>query len=137
MQLRRQNASVDVARVRHSLMEPALRLKHSLQEPLERLRHSMMEPQPTAGGGGTLGMTYNPHHHHLEPGFAKLGGGSATASVIKPSPTPPASSSHAVTASLGPVGTARRIIQREGFGALYKGKEAKNKTKNKNKKNNK
>jgi hypothetical protein len=96
MQLRRQTTSVEkvVVQVRHSLMDPALRLKHSLQEPR------------TVMVGG----------HLHEPGMHLTG---------LPPPARPvplsAANAHVVQAPLGPIGTARRIVQREGFFALYKG----------------
>lgn len=93
MQLRRQTATVEqaVTKVKHSLMEPALRLQHSLQDPGLRL-------------GGVH-----------EPGNFRI----AASAVVPPPPVsaPPS----VVQAPLGPIGTARRIIQREGFMALYKG----------------
>lgn len=100
MQLRRQNATVETAvkKMRDSLMEPALRFKHSLQEP-----HVLK----AAAGGATL---HEPGMH-LAPPRA----GASTMTIIK---SPP---SNVVQAPLGPIGTATRIIQREGFLALYKG----------------
>jgi hypothetical protein len=121
MQLRRQSSAVDAARIRNSFMEPALRLKHSLQEPLERLRHSMMEPNVIMN---RQQHPAQPHHQaspaFSEPGFGKLNLSSTTTATTHVKVVKPATS-NAVTASLGPIGTARRIIQREGFGALYKG----------------
>jgi hypothetical protein len=115
MQLRRQDASVEkvVVRVRNSLMEPALRLQHSLRDPA-----AYMPSTATLGGGVH------------EPGL-HLGGGPLkspqTTVVIKPlaaaSSTHPAKG-NVVRAGLGPWGTARRVVQREGFLALYKGLSA-------------
>lgn len=103
MQLRRQEASVEqvVVRVKNSLVEPAVRLGHSLRDP-----HAYM---PSAAVAGVH-----------EPG---LHIGTATANrtetvVIKPNQAP---KGRLVQAGLGPIGTAKRIVQREGFMALYKG----------------
>jgi hypothetical protein len=113
MQLRKNQASTPqqvVVKMRDSLMEPALRLKHSLQEPL--LKAST--PVVTASGTPSLhlqptgpkGMSTTIHIKHT----SRKAAGGATAS-----------SSSLVQAPLGPFGTARRIVQREGFLALYKG----------------
>lgn len=99
MQLRKnQSASVQkvVVKMRDSLMEPALRLKHSLQE-----------PQLVKAAGGVH-----------EPGLRLTPQATAHATVtIRPDHLPQGT----VQAPLGPIGTARRIVQREGFFALYKG----------------
>lgn len=106
MQLRKN--SVDAKKIKNSLVEPALRLKHSLQEPFLR-----PEPSIQSGGGAIL---HKAHAH--EPGF--IGRGSAEAAghakvVVQPT------TRGTVQATLGPIGTAKRIVQREGFFALYKG----------------
>jgi solute carrier family 25 citrate transporter 1 len=120
MQLRRQ--AVDTQKIRNSFVEPALRLKHSLQEPF-------MRPEPTlsggagAGAGGGAALSSKTAAHLHEPGGFSSMRASASASAptghatirIKPN------SAGAVTATLGPFGTAKRIVQREGFLALYKG----------------
>jgi len=106
MQLRRNKgatASEVVVRVRNSLMEPALRLRHSLQEPLVTA--------PTAGGGAPTSTTLHVHDAAMRLGANK--NNNATV-VTKPGPG-------VVQAPLGPIGTARRIVQREGFLSLYKG----------------
>ena len=102
MQLRRQGTSVakSVVKMRDSLMEPALRLKHSLQE-------------PTLKAATAMSGLHEPSLH-LKPA-----GGVPHATVTIKAP-----GSHVVHASLGPIGTARRIIEREGFFALYKGLSA-------------
>lgn len=103
MQLRRQTTSVEkvVVKMRDSLMEPALRLKHSLQEPAGRFA-------PAA-----------------EPGMARMSAaaGPSVTQVVRAGgkTTGTASGGATVVAPLGPIGTAQRIIQREGFLALYKG----------------
>jgi len=99
MQLRRQGTSVakSVVKMRDSLMEPALRLKHSLQEPTLK------------AAAATTGL-HEPSLH-LKPAGAVP---SATVTIKAPG-------HHVVQATLGPIGTARRIVQREGFFALYKG----------------
>jgi solute carrier family 25 (mitochondrial citrate transporter), member 1 len=123
MQLRRQAATtVDqaVQKVRHSLMEPALRLaRHSLSEPAgaPAATSTASIHQPTMATA-----TASLH----EPGLRLRPTASASASsystvVIKPIKVVHQPHGTTVTASLGPIGTARRIIQREGFLALYKG----------------
>jgi solute carrier family 25 citrate transporter 1 len=107
MQLRRQGASVEkvVVRVRNSLVEPAIRMTHSLRDP------SAFMPSAAVAGAGAGGVH--------EPGL-RIGAASAPASeavVIKPIQQPKG----LVKAGIGPIGTAQRIIQREGFMALYKG----------------
>jgi len=105
MQLRRQTTSVEkvVVKMRDSLMEPALRLKHSLQEPAGRFAGEPGMARMTAGAGP--GVTQ----------AVRMGGKSAAALGI---------AGQATVAPLGPIGTAQRIIQREGFLALYKGLSA-------------
>jgi solute carrier family 25 citrate transporter 1 len=99
MQLRRQTTSVEkvVVKMRDSLMEPALRIKHSLQEPAGRLATAepgMARMSTAAGPAVTEAVRF---------------GGKTT---VAPGTT---------VAPLGPIGTAQRIVQREGFLALYKG----------------
>lgn len=74
----------------------AVRARSSLHEPGMRSYSSFAEPKVT------------PLHSSL----------SEPSSLARRKPQ---SSGHVVTASLGPLGTARRIIQREGFFSLYKG----------------
>ena len=108
MQLRKN--AVDTQKIRNSLVEPALRLKHSLQEPFLR-------PEPSLSGGGSGTAILSKAHIH-EPGFvvkANAGSSGHAQIVVKPS------TAGAVSAGLGPFGTAKRIVQREGFFALYKG----------------
>lgn len=102
MQLRRQEASVEkvVVRIKHSLQEPAMRLRHSLHEPVMR----------TATGG-----IHEPSFHLHTPS-RKI-----TEEVLTKAATADAPARSPIQASLGPIGTANRIIQREGFLALYKG----------------
>mmetsp|Transcript_4184 Transcript_4184/g.8685 ORF Transcript_4184/g.8685 Transcript_4184/m.8685 type:complete len:385 (+) Transcript_4184:107-1261(+) len=105
MQLRRQEASVDrvIVKIKHSLQEPAMRLQHSLKEPFLRSSAAVAEP---------------PIHEpnvYIRPTTARL-----TEAVLKKGTTPGAYRG-SVQASLGPFGTAHRIIQREGFLSLYKG----------------
>jgi hypothetical protein len=124
MQLRKNQVESVPQRIQHSLVEPALRLKHSLQEPALRLQHSLMD---AGGGAAAAGMR---SHHSRD---------TASALVHEPSlrslPTQHGSRGHATiviapvprgttVAPLGPIGTARRIIQREGFISLYKGLSA-------------
>jgi solute carrier family 25 citrate transporter 1 len=104
MQLRRQTTSVEkvVVKVRNSLVEPALRLQHSLREPLLRTQR-FHEP-----GWQTI------------PSATRTGGGATVTEVVRLSPQARAAAG-VVQAPLGPIGTARRIVQREGLLALYKG----------------
>jgi solute carrier family 25 citrate transporter 1 len=111
MQLRRQ--TVDTKQKLHnSLVEPALRLKHSLQEPFLR------EPRFLAT------TTHNGSILHEPTG---LFGGSTTSTIGTRTTNSakiiiqPMSGRGTVQATLGPIGTAKRIVQREGFFALYKG----------------
>lgn len=101
MQLRRQTANVEnvVVKMKNSLVEPALRLRHSLAEPT-------LKPSPA-------GALHDPGLRLTNPQGAA---GSATV-VMKGSSH---LHSHTVQAPLGPIGTARRIVEREGFFALYK-----------------
>lgn len=111
MQLRKnQSTTVQkaVVQMRDSLMEPALRLKHSLQEP----HHPFVKT--TAAAASSAGL-HEPGLH-LHPSVAPATGTTHAAKI-----TVQASSHHPVVAPLGPIGTARRIVQREGVLALYKG----------------
>jgi solute carrier family 25 citrate transporter 1 len=103
MQLRKNHKDVQqvVVKMRSSLMEPALRLRHSLQEPMHK---PLLEPALNLhGSASTAGA-----------------GGSVARSVTTATVTHTAHGA-TVSAPLGPIGTARRIVQREGFLALYKG----------------
>jgi hypothetical protein len=113
MQLRRQ--AVDTTQtIRNSFVEPALRLKHSLQEPF-------MRPEPTLSGGGGGSLSSKAAHLHHEPGFSSSSSMRATTTGHATIHIKPNSGRAAITATLGPFGTAKRIVQREGFFALYKG----------------
>jgi solute carrier family 25 citrate transporter 1 len=103
MQLRRQEASVEkvVVRVRSSLVEPAIRMGHSLRDP--------GMPSPALAGV---------HEPGLRISAAPATSGTETI-VVKPMEQ--AAKGRLVKAGIGPIGTAQRIIQREGFMALYKG----------------
>jgi solute carrier family 25 (mitochondrial citrate transporter), member 1 len=111
MQLRRQNNTMETAvkKMRDSLMEPALRFRHSLQEPVLKTSSAAattLEPSlvgGTARAASTTTMASAPPPRHTV--------------IIKPT-------SNIVQAPLGPIGTATRIIKREGFLALYKGLSA-------------
>lgn len=108
MQLRRQEASVEkvVVRVRSSVVDPALRITHSLRDP-----SAFMPSAAVAGAGGGV------HEPGMQMGAPSARGGTETV-VIKPIQH---QQKGLVTAGMGPFGTARRIVQREGFSALYKG----------------
>ena len=103
MQLRRQEASVEqvVVRVKSSLVEPAMRITHSLRDPAGRLMPS------TAVAG------------MHEPGL-QMGAASASTETVVVKPIQQ-QKGRLVKAGMGPIGTAQRIIQREGVMALYKG----------------
>ena len=106
MQLRKN--AVDTTKLKNSLVEPAIRLRNSLQEPFLR-----PEPSLQVNGGAILAKS-----QAHEPGFVARGASEAAGHarvVVKPT------SRGTVQATLGPIGTAQRIIQREGFLALYKG----------------
>ena len=122
MQLRKNQAGdvqQAVVKMRSSFVEPTLeRIRHSLQDPSRRILGTATttttapSPMVTAAAIGIH-----------EPGWH----GAAT---IQPSTAPPTVAKltiqpmhhkGTVSATLGPIGTARRIIQREGFLALYKG----------------
>jgi Mitochondrial carrier protein len=125
MQLRKNHVESVPQRIQHSLVEPALRLaRHSMVEPAMRFRHSLMEPAGVAGGPArsassatAASLLHEPSSSiRAFPAAAAAGGGhhraGKTAAVVPRGTT---------VAPLGPIGTARRIIQREGFVSLYKG----------------
>uniref|UniRef100_A0A7S2HH19 Mitochondrial carrier protein n=1 Tax=Helicotheca tamesis TaxID=374047 RepID=A0A7S2HH19_9STRA len=119
MQLRRQAATIEAVKARSSLLEPG-RLS-SWNEPKNlptRELHPVVRGVASSGGG-----VHEPALH-LHSSSAAM---TVEAAVVAPpppeqkvivKPTPPRGT---VTAPLGPIGTARRIIQREGFFSLYKG----------------
>jgi solute carrier family 25 citrate transporter 1 len=77
-----------------------------------RARSSLHEP----------GMSTRSYSSLAEPKFTPLHSSlSEPSSIHKPNIHHAPTSPPVVTASLGPIGTARRIIQREGFFSLYKG----------------
>lgn len=91
MQLRRQSATVE---------KVVVKMRDSMMEPALRLQHSLQDPVlKTATGVGH------------EPGIRLNGPTKLTNVTMHP---------HTVQAPLGPIGTARRIIEREGYFALYK-----------------
>jgi solute carrier family 25 citrate transporter 1 len=112
MQLRRQTTSVEkvVVKVRHSLMDPALRMAQS----------SFREP-PTAVVTGGAAVLHEPGMHLSPPGASSKVAASTTVTIRGGSVASTTMHPHTVQAPLGPIGTARRIVQREGFLALYKG----------------
>lgn len=98
MQLRRQQSTIQAVRARSSLHEPGFttRSMSSLAEPRLSVLHSssgVHEP-----GQSIQRMKLGQQAHAIAPPRAPV-----------------------VTATLGPIGTAKRIIQREGFLSLYKG----------------
>jgi len=118
MQLRQQSQKLEAVRARSSLAEPMLRLKHSLAEPALRIKHSLQEPLEMMRRGTSLaepGVLSQATLH--EPGLKLETAGAR--------PPPPVTANmvlkDTVVAPLGPFGTAKRIIQREGFLSLYKG----------------
>ncbi|CAJ1961845.1 unnamed protein product [Cylindrotheca closterium] len=114
MQLRKN--TIDTQQIRHSLMEPAHQIRHSLMEPSGLLRQSF------AGGSG-LRSTPNPavlvnaNVHEPAPIAQNVSKAPTNYSKIIEKPI----YNGTVRASLGPLGSAKRIVQREGFFALYKG----------------
>jgi solute carrier family 25 (mitochondrial citrate transporter), member 1 len=107
MQLRRQTTTVDkaVAKVRHSLMEP-----------VERMRHSLLDPSQQIRPAGIVGGIH-------EPGLRMTVGAAAAQQQVSKVHVIQVGT-NVVQAPLGPIGTAKRIINREGFRALYKGLSA-------------
>lgn len=112
MQLRRQKTAVDevVVKMRNSLMEPALRIKHSLQEP-QLVKTATATAVPA---GGSVGFAHEPDGRRriMTQEAARV---TKTTTIVKHV------GKNASVATIGPIGTARRIIEREGFLALYKG----------------
>jgi solute carrier family 25 (mitochondrial citrate transporter), member 1 len=126
MQLRRQAApSIQqvVVTVRNSLVEPALRFKHSLQDPTSSYKvtpviqsnGTAMLHEPNWKATAMATPSVSPHANHrtviIKP--PSIAGTPTSGNVFT-----------AVHAPLGPIGTARRIVEREGFMALYKGLSA-------------
>jgi len=91
MQLRRNATSVE---------KVVVKMRDSMMEPAMRLTHSLREPklvhEPGIGSVSAVGAS-KPH--------------GTTITVMSPG---------TVKAPLGPIGTARRIVEREGVSALYK-----------------
>jgi hypothetical protein len=124
MQLRKNQVESVERKIQHSLVEPALRLKHSLQEPSTflRLQHSL---QDASNSTTTVKATllHEPSMtaaslRGLPPPTSSISSGGAAKVSIQWKNTPVKGTT---VASLGPIGTAKRIVQREGFLALYKG----------------
>lgn len=109
MQLRRQKTAVDevVVKMRNSLMEPALRIKHSLQEP-QLVKTASAATAVPAGGFG-----HEPDGRRI---LTQEAARATRATTIVQHV-----GKNTSVATLGPIGTARRIVEREGFMALYKG----------------
>jgi solute carrier family 25 citrate transporter 1 len=120
MQLRRQSSTLEAVRVRarHSLQEPLERIRHSMQEPGRLIRHSLQEPSPSLqSSAASVAATANLH----EPGLRLGGSTNSSLGSSKIRVQPSSIGGGTVTAPMGPLGTARRIVQREGFWSLYKG----------------
>lgn len=121
MQLRRQAQTVEAVRARSSLHEPGMirKVASSLTEPPAALHRTATVTADVSGGRGPapgvhepgLRMTAAASNTATSTGANTI---SATARTVYHQPGP-------VSAPLGPIGTAHRIIQREGFTALYKG----------------
>jgi solute carrier family 25 citrate transporter 1 len=103
MQLRRQQSTIEAVRARSSLSEPGMARNmssmSSLAEPRLTPLHSMKEPAGIRAAASSL-----------------MGRAGLAPRVTTRGPV--------VQASMGPIGTARRIIEREGFLSLYKGLSA-------------
>lgn len=110
MQLRRQEASVEqvVVRVRSSIVDPAVRIGHSLRDP-----GAFMPATAVAGAG-----VHEPGMSLGAPSSNGAASGMRTETVVI---KPLHQQKGLVKAGMGPFGTARRIVEREGFMALYKG----------------
>lgn len=94
-----------------------MQLRKSMVEPKKSTTHSFVEPAqpPKMASVGAAAQTVSTGAVH-EPGFRPAGASTGHAKVtVKPT------SAGTVQATLGPFGTAKRIVQREGFFALYKG----------------
>jgi hypothetical protein len=128
MQLRRQAQTVEAVRARSSLHEPGMIRRvvgSSLAEPRVAGLHrtAAVAVEGAAGGGGGVGgatlaaAAHEPGLHLAASAAAGHPGGPSPAQVRVIASHQPGS----VTATLGPIGTAKRIIAREGFTALYKG----------------
>ena len=102
MQLRKNQVESVEQKIQHSLVEPALRLKHSLQEP-------GVARMATSVEGSTATATMRGLPPQQSTAAAKV--------TLAPSYQAPGTT----VATLGPIGTAKRIVQREGFLSLYKG----------------
>eukprot|EP00551_Chaetoceros_affinis_P002805 CAMPEP_0203657896 /NCGR_PEP_ID=MMETSP0088-20131115/46548_1 /ASSEMBLY_ACC=CAM_ASM_001087 /TAXON_ID=426623 /ORGANISM="Chaetoceros affinis, Strain CCMP159" /LENGTH=381 /DNA_ID=CAMNT_0050519407 /DNA_START=42 /DNA_END=1187 /DNA_ORIENTATION=+ len=99
MQLRRQQSTIEAVRARSSLHEPGMTRSMSSMS-------SFAEPKLT----------------HLHSSTAEPSGiRAAVNSIMGRSSSMQIMNRAPVKASLGPIGTARRIVQREGFLSLYKG----------------
>lgn len=127
MQLRRQAQTVEAVRARSSLHEPGMIRRvvgSSLAEPVAGLHRTAAAAVAVDGAGvgaATLASTAATH----EPGLRMTAASVAAGHPGGPSPAQVrVIASHqpgSVSATLGPIGTAKRIITREGFTALYKG----------------
>lgn len=123
MQLRRQAQTVEAVRARSSLHEPGMIRRvvgSSLAEPVAGLHRTAAAAVAVDGAGGGAAATLA-HEPALRMTTASVAaghpGGPSPAQVRVIASHQPGS----VSATLGPIGTAKRIITREGFTALYKG----------------
>ena len=123
MQLRRQAQTVEAVRARSSLHEPGMIRRvvgSSLAEPVAGLHRTAAAAVAVEGAGGGAAATLA-----HEPGLRMAAASVAAGHPGGPSPAQVrVIASHqpgSVSATLGPIGTAKRIITREGFTALYKG----------------
>ena len=126
MQLRRQAQTVEAVRARSSLHEPGMIRRvvgSSLAEPAAGLHRTAAAAVAVDGAGGAAALASTAATH--EPGLRMTAASVAAGHPGGPSPAQVrVIASHqpgAVSATLGPIGTAKRIISREGFTALYKG----------------
>jgi hypothetical protein len=110
LQLRRQSQTIEAIKARSSMMEPALRLKHSMSDPLGAIQRGTSWAEPKVQSATTM------HQGALHEPSLKM-----STTTISPPTRPIKYAGNVVTAPLGPLGTAKRIVQREGFFALYKG----------------
>jgi hypothetical protein len=134
MQLRKNQVESVPQKIQHSLIEPALRLKHSMQEPALRFiadpsaaasASTIRSTAATATASATATATLNIHEPSATfrslPTMTPHGSGRSHATIVI---SPSSSNKGTTVAPLGPFGTAKRIIQREGFISLYKGLSA-------------
>jgi hypothetical protein len=117
MQIRKQQSAIDMARARSSLHEPdVMRALSSLAEPRIILTQEAARARQSLDGTNQLS------RNRLHEPASLTNRVPSTLGKVLPSFDPTMKTrSPLVAATLGPFGTAKRIIEREGFLSLYKG----------------